>query len=98
MAGWYPAMITLVGAIGHDTPLRRVEFSVGSEVVGLRGPNGSGKTTLLRTLAGLVPLIDGSLAIDGQIVDCGDGVHAVAPGYCINCAIAGSAGMLDCVR
>ena len=33
-----------------------------------------------------------------EIVDCGDGVHAVAPGYCINCAIAGSAGMLDCVR
>ena len=65
-------MITLVGAIGHDTPLRRVEFSVGSEVVGLRGPNGSGKTTLLRTLAGLVPLVDGSLTIDGQIVDCGD--------------------------
>jgi len=62
-------MITLDGVIGHGAPLRRVELSLGHEVVGLRGANGSGKTTLLRTLSGLVPLVAGSLSIDGRVVD-----------------------------
>src|SRR5689334_19309746 len=44
--------------------------SVGpGEVVALLGPNGAGKTTALRTLAGLVPLTDGSVQIAGSIMD-----------------------------
>jgi phosphonate transport system ATP-binding protein len=36
------------------------------ECVGLVGPSGSGKTSLLRTIAGLVPHIDGQLLISGS--------------------------------
>ncbi len=35
------------------------------EVVAVVGPNGSGKTTLLRALAGLLPLTDGQVRLDG---------------------------------
>ncbi|GAA1042068.1 ABC transporter ATP-binding protein [Virgisporangium ochraceum] len=39
------------------------------EVVGLLGPNGAGKSTALRALAGLQPLSDGHVTIDGTDVD-----------------------------
>lgn len=39
------------------------------EVVALLGPNGAGKTTALRALAGLVPLSDGHLRLDGAELD-----------------------------
>ena len=64
-------MIAIDGVIGHGAPLRRVAETFTVEVVGLRGPNGSGKTTLLRILAGLVPLVEGTLTIDGRVVDGG---------------------------
>ena len=39
------------------------------EVVAVLGPNGSGKSTLLRALAGLQPLDDGRIELDGQVLD-----------------------------
>jgi molybdate transport system ATP-binding protein len=39
------------------------------EVVALLGPNGAGKTTALRTLAGLHPVSDGHITLDGQRLD-----------------------------
>ncbi|MEU6092507.1 ABC transporter ATP-binding protein [Streptomyces sp. NPDC047085] len=39
------------------------------DVVALLGPNGAGKTTALRALAGLTPLTDGHLHLDGTSLD-----------------------------
>ena len=59
-------------AIGYekDKPLQRyVNFSVTSgEICCVLGPNGCGKTTLVKTILGLVPLLSGSIAVDGSDV------------------------------
>ena len=39
------------------------------EVVALLGPNGAGKTTALRAIAGLQPLDDGRIELDGTLLD-----------------------------
>ncbi|MCQ8278585.1 ABC transporter ATP-binding protein [Acetobacteraceae bacterium KSS8] len=38
----------------------------GGQLLGLIGPNGAGKSTLLRAVAGLIPALAGSVAIDGH--------------------------------
>ena len=52
----------------------RLEASRG-ERIGIVGPNGAGKTTLLRTIAGDLPLRDGSLTFGSQ-----RGVRLPGPG------------------
>jgi ABC-2 type transport system ATP-binding protein len=43
-----------------------LSFSVGTgEILGLVGPNGAGKTTTLRSIAGVLPLQQGRVVIDG---------------------------------
>ncbi|MER6675166.1 ABC transporter ATP-binding protein [Streptomyces sp. NPDC000983] len=49
------------GSFRLDVSLRAAP----GDVVALLGPNGAGKTTALRALAGLVPLSDGHLRLDG---------------------------------
>jgi molybdate transport system ATP-binding protein len=39
------------------------------EILAVLGPNGAGKTTLLRALAGLLPIDEGRISIDGTVVD-----------------------------
>jgi zinc/manganese transport system ATP-binding protein/zinc transport system ATP-binding protein len=49
--------------------LSDVDFSVRpGEFVGIVGPSGSGKTTLLRVMLGLVPVLRGSVEVEGQRV------------------------------
>jgi molybdate transport system ATP-binding protein len=39
------------------------------EILAVLGPNGAGKTTLLRAIAGLLPIDEGRITIDGTVVD-----------------------------
>jgi molybdate transport system ATP-binding protein len=56
----------------------RVAVTAG-EVLAVLGPNGAGKTTLLRALAGLTPLTEGELRLDGELLDHPEGRVFVPP-------------------
>ena len=56
--------------VGRGVLDLHVELGVGpGETVVLLGPNGAGKTTLLSALAGLVPIDDGHITLDGVVLD-----------------------------
>lgn len=63
-------------ALRADVVVRRREFDVrvalevaAGETVAVMGRSGAGKSTLLDALAGLTPLDDGEIALDGRVLD-----------------------------
>lgn len=54
-----------LGSLKLDVDLRARE----TEIVAVVGPNGAGKSTLLRALAGLVPIREGRIQLDGEVLD-----------------------------
>ena len=54
-----------LGELNLDVELRAQR----TEVLALVGPNGAGKTTLLRALAGLLPITNGRVELDGAVLD-----------------------------
>ncbi|HTF12044.1 MAG TPA: ATP-binding cassette domain-containing protein, partial [Asanoa sp.] len=63
-------MTTLIAkdlAAGHGDKVLFADLELvvaPGDVIGLVGPNGAGKSTLLRTLAGLIPAEQGSIALN----------------------------------
>ena len=62
--------LSLHGIVGRDGFERTIDFDLQSgEVLAVTGANGSGKSTIVHTIAGLVPLIDGTLSCNGTMWD-----------------------------
>jgi len=79
---------TVGGGLEAGVRVRRGAFELAvrvvvpaGEVVAVVGPNGAGKSTLLRAIAGLEPLDDGRVVLDGAVLDApGDGRFVRPPG------------------
>jgi iron complex transport system ATP-binding protein len=55
---------------GNETILSNLNISLAhGELVGAVGLNGSGKSTLLRSIAGLLPVLDGKILVEGRSID-----------------------------
>ncbi len=63
---------TLNAVLGIDRGAFRLDLDVtvaAGEVVAVVGPNGAGKSTALRALAGLLPLDEGRVLLDGDVIE-----------------------------
>ncbi|MDZ5474208.1 heme ABC transporter ATP-binding protein [Bacillus sp. 31A1R] len=57
------------GGYTGESILRNISFEVGKgELFGILGPNGSGKTTLLKMISGILPIQEGSISVNGQLL------------------------------
>lgn len=71
----------LGGERGGDTVFSGIGFALeDGQALVVTGPNGSGKSTLLRVIAGLLPVAEGSVKIEGvmKIEDGGEAFPSVA--------------------
>ena len=60
----------IVKRFGDNTILDGISFSVKkSEVIVIVGPSGCGKSTLLRCINALEPIQDGSITLDGDVIE-----------------------------
>ena len=65
---------------GNAPALESVNFAINKgKKVAVVGPNGGGKSTLFNALAGLVPLSDGSLTIEGKTPEESKGAVSYVP-------------------
>ena len=63
------AVSGLTKTYGHLIALDSVSLTIRSgEVLGLIGPNGAGKTTLFECMAGLLPVDQGAVHVDGKML------------------------------
>jgi molybdate transport system ATP-binding protein len=63
-----PTGLHLDGAVRRGAFEVRAAFAAApGEVLAVLGPNGAGKSTLLRAVAGLEPLVDGSVTVGGRV-------------------------------
>jgi len=51
---------------GEVVVLNNIEFTVGNEIFAVLGANGAGKTTLLKTIAKLLPVLSGTIELQGE--------------------------------
>jgi molybdate transport system ATP-binding protein len=62
--------LTLAGRAHAGALEVEVELEVApGETLAVLGPNGAGKTTILRMASGLLPLEEGTVALDGRVLD-----------------------------
>ncbi len=61
--------LSLVGRVSLGTFELACNLEIATTALGVEGVNGIGKTTLLRVIAGLTPLTDGTLTVDGVVYD-----------------------------
>jgi branched-chain amino acid transport system ATP-binding protein len=67
----------LIAGHGRVRIIHELDLDVPSgSVLAVLGPNGAGKSTLMMTLAGLLPRLGGSVAVDGHALPSGRAVSA----------------------
>jgi len=59
----------VVSGYGRGDIVKGVDLAVGrGEIVTVIGPNGAGKSTMIKTVAGVVPLRAGTIAVAGKVI------------------------------